>query len=366
MSLFRRSRALLAAALAIALAIFVAACGDTKNSTSSSSGGSSGSSSTASDSSGKANPSAPYKKGMTVVVMPKQLGNPYEETEDRGTVEAIREIGGSASIKGPTDAGASSQVPLLQSIIQTKPDAIVLAGNDPNAVAPVLKQAISRGIGVVSQDSDVAPDARKVFINQASTEQIGRSEVDILGREIGYRGQVAILSATANATNQNAWIRYMRDELSQPRYRGMQLVKVAYGNDDDQLSFQQTQGLLSAYPNLRGIISPTTVGIAAAARYLSTSPKKGQVRLTGLGTPNQMRKFIKDGTVQEFALWNPEDVGYLGGYAAAALVSGQITGAQGETFRAGRLGERRIGANGEVVLGPPTVFDASNIDRFNF
>jgi rhamnose transport system substrate-binding protein len=366
MSLFRRSRALLAASLAIALAIFVAACGDTKSSSSSSaSGGSSASSSSGSDSA-KANPNAPYKKGMKVVVMPKQLGNPYEETEDRGTVRAIQEIGGSASIKGPTDAGASSQVPLLQSIIQTKPDAIVLAGNDPNAVAPVLRQAIARDIGVVAQDSDVAPDARKVFINQASTEQIGRSEVQILGRELDYRGDVAILSATANATNQNAWIRFMRDELSKPRYRDMRLVKVAYGDDDDQKSFQETQGLLSAYPSLRGIISPTTVGISAAARYLSSSPKKGQVKLTGLGTPNQMRKFVRDGTVTEFALWNPEDVGYLGGYAAAALVSGQITGAEGETFRAGKLGERRIGADGEVILGPPTVFDKANIDRFDF
>ena len=132
----------------------------------------------------------------------------------------------------------------------------------------------------------------------------------------------------------------MKDELAKPEYKDMKLVKVAYGDDDDQKSFQETQGLLQAYPNLKGIISPTTVGIAAAARYLSGSKYKGKVALTGLGTPNQMRQYVKDGTVKEFALWNPAELGYLAAYAAAALASGQITGAEGETFKAGKLGER--------------------------
>ena len=115
-----------------------------------------------------------------------------------------------------------------------------------------------------------------------------------------------------------------------------------------------------------GIVSPTTVGISAAARYLSSSPYKGKVALTGLGTPNQMRQFVKDGTVAEFALWDPRQLGYLAGHAAAALASGRITGAAGEKFTAGRLGERTIGERGEVILGPPTTFDAGNIDDFDF
>jgi rhamnose transport system substrate-binding protein len=242
----------------------------------------------------------------------------------------------------------------------------VIAGNDPDAVAPALKQAMQRGIKVVTQDSDVAKDARTVFINQASVQTIGADEVKMLSEQIGGKGDIAILSATANAPNQNSWIKVMKSELKKPEYSGMKLVKVAYGDDDDQKSFQETQGLLSAYPNLKGIISPTTVGIAAAGRYLSKSPKKGKVALTGLGTPNQMRKFVKDGTVKEFGLWNPADVGYLGGMATAALVSGQITGAEGETFKAGKLGERTIGKDGEIILGPLTRFNKSNIDKFDF
>ena len=356
-------RRLLASVLVAALAVLAAACGETKNS--SSSGSSSQSSSTAS-SSGAANAEAPIPKGLKTVSIPKQLGNPYEEFEHSGVTEALKELGGSNRIQGSTDAGASSQVPLINSIVQQKPNAIIIAGNDPNAVAPALKQAAQRGIKVVAMDSDVAPDARSVFVNQVTTKLVGQNQVESIAKQIGNKGQIAILSATANATNQNAWIKVMKDTLKQPKYKDIKLVKVAYGDDDDQKSFQQMQGLIQAYPNLKGVISPTTVGVAAAARYLSTSPEKGKVKLTGLGFPNQMRKFVDNGTVDEFQLWVPKDVGYLAGQAAAALVAGRITGKQGETFTAGRLGKYTIGANGEIVLGPLTTFNKENIGKFDF
>jgi rhamnose transport system substrate-binding protein len=356
-----RSRALraLLTALLLVTALAVAACGSTNDDdeSSSSSGSASGE---------EAQSSAEIKKGLKTVSIPKQLGNPYEETEHSGVTEALKEVGGSNRVSGPTDASASSQVSIINSAVQQKPDALIIAGNDPNAVAPALKQADRRDVKVVAMDSDVAPDARTLFINQTSAPLIGKGQVELIAKQIGGKGEIAILSATANATNQNTWIKFMKEELKKPAYKDIKLVKTAYGDDDDQKSFQETQGLLQAYPNLKGIISPTTVGISAAARYLSTSPKKGEVKLTGLGTPNQMRKFVKDGTVEEFALWVPKDVGYLAGYAAAALVSGQITGKEGESFKAGRLGERKIGAEGEIILGPPTGFNKSNIDEFDF
>ena len=357
----RALRALLAALALIATALLVAACGETKEDQ----GASPSAPSTAADGQ-TANPNAPIKTGIKTVSMPKQLGNPYEEIEHSGVTEARKELGRSNSVVGPSEASASSQVSLINSVAQQKPDALIIAGNDPNAVAPALKQAARRGVKIVSMDSDVAPDARTIFINQSSSELIGRGQVQLIAEQIGGKGEIAILSATANATNQNTWIKFMKEELKKPQYKDIKLVKVAYGDDDDQKSFQETQGLLQAYPNLKGIISPTTVGIAAAARYLSSSPKKGEVKLTGLGTPNQMRKFVKNGTVEEFALWVPKNVGYLAGHAAAALVSGRITGKEGEKFTAGRLGERTIGKQGEIILGPPTGFNAKNIDEYDF
>ena len=350
---------MLFAVLALAALLAISACGSTKDDESDSS-------SSSSEKSAGANPDAELKKGLKTVSIPKQLGNPYEEFEHSGVTEGMKELGGSNRISGPTDAGASTQVSIINAAVQSKPDALIIAGNDPNAIAPALKQAAQKGVKVVSMDSDVAPDARSVFINQVTTQLVGQNQVESIARQIDNKGEIAILSATANATNQNAWIEVMKETLKDPKYKDIKLVKTAYGDDDDQKSFQETQGLIQAYPNLKGIISPTTVGVAAAARYLSKSPQKGKVKLTGLGFPNQMSKFVKDGALEEFQLWVPKDVGYLAGQAAVALASGRITGKEGEKFEAGRLGEYTIGANGEIVLGPLTTFKADNIDDFDF
>ncbi|MFC5818886.1 rhamnose ABC transporter substrate-binding protein [Nonomuraea harbinensis] len=350
------------AALTAVLALGVAACGGTTKSSVTSAPAQPPASSAAA----AADPDAPIKQGLKLAFLPKQINNPYMTIVAEAGAEAAGEFQGEAKEVGPSDASASSQISYINTLTQQGHDAILISANDPNAVCGPLQQARDKGIKIVSYDSDAAPECRDLFINQASSEEVGRSQVQLLAEMIGHKGEIAILSATANATNQNTWIEFMKDELTKAEYKDMELVKVAYGDDDDQKSFTETQGLLQAYPDLKGIISPTTVGVAAAARYISGSKYKGEVVLTGLGTPNQMRQFVKDGTVEKFALWNPKDLGYLASYAAAALVSGQITGAEGETFKAGKLGERTIGAKGEVILGPPFTFEASNIDDFDF
>ena len=356
----RLGRIFMLVAALTALLAFAAACGDTREDQSSSSG------SSASSSDEPSNPGGEIKQGLEVAFLPKQLNNPYFTISDNGGIEALKTLGVDGKRVGPSDASASSQVSYINTLTSQKVDAIAISANDPNAVVPSLRKAIQQGIKVVTYDSDTAPAGRQVFINQASAEDLGRTEVQLLAKQIDNQGEIAILSATPNATNQNTWIKFMKDELSKPEYKGMKLVKVAYGNDDDQKSFQETQGLLQAYPNLKGIISPTTVGIAAAARYISSSKYKGKVMLTGLGTPNQLRKFVKDGTIEAFELWDPGKLGALAGYAAANLASGTISGKEGEKFAAGDMGEKTIGKDGEVLLGPPQVFDKNNIDDFDF
>ena len=303
---------------------------------------------------------------LDIAFLPKAINNPYFDSAAVGGKKAAAELKGTFKQVGPSQANAADQVPFIQTLTQQQVSAIVVSANDPNALAPALKQAQSKGIKVVSYDSDVATDARSIFVNQASTEDIGRTEVQVLGAQLNYTGDIAILSATSTATNQNAWIDFMKQELSLPKYANMKLVKIAYGNDDDQTSYNQTQALVQAYPNLKGIISPTTVGIAAAARYLGANNLSGKIALTGLGTPNGLRKYVKDNTIKQFELWDVGHLGYLAYYAAAALVQGKVTGKQGDTFTAGTLGSYTVGANGVVLLGKPTVFDASNIDQFNF
>jgi rhamnose transport system substrate-binding protein len=302
---------------------------------------------------------------LNVVFIPKNLGNPYFDASDAGGKAAVEALGGKYSEVGPQTASPDAQVQYINTAAQQKASAIVISANDPTAIGSALQQAKTGGTKVVTFDSDTEPQFRDLFINQASPEGIAKAEVDGVAEQIGDAGEIAILSASANATNQNAWIELMKKELAAGHPK-IKLVETVYGNDDDQTSFDKTAALLQKHPNLKGIISPTTVGIAAAARYLSTSDKKGKVALTGLGTPDQMRKYVKDGTVKEFYLWNPSDLGTLAAYAAAALVKGDVTGKEGDTFTAGTLGSFTVGKDGVVLLGDPTGFNADNIDDFKF
>src|SRR3954471_18024760 len=302
---------------------------------------------------------------LNVVFIPKNLGNPYFDASDAGGKKAVEALGGKYSEVGPATASPDAQVQYINTAAQQKVSAIVISANDPTAIGSALQQAKTAGTKVVTFDSDTEAQYRDVFINQASPEGIAKAEVDGIAKQIGDAGEIAILSASANATNQNAWIDLMKKELA-ASHPNIKLVETVYGNDDDQTSFDKTAALLQKHPKLKGIISPTTVGIAAAARYLSTSDKKGKVALTGLGTPDQMRKYVKDGTVKEFYLWNPSDLGTLAAYAASALVKGDITGKEGDTFTAGDLGSFTVGKDGVVLLGDPTGFNADNIDNFHF
>jgi rhamnose transport system substrate-binding protein len=301
---------------------------------------------------------------LSITMLPKNLGNPYFDTSTGGAEEATEEFGGTFEEVGPSDASPTSQVEYIQTAAQQGTGALVISANDTEALCDALGEARDAGVKIVTFDADTNPDCRDLFINQATAEGIAKIQVDLIAEQIGDAGQIAILSATANATNQNAWIEMMEEELA-ANHPDIELVETVYGDDDDQTSFDKTAALLQTYPDLKGIISPTTVGIAAAARYLSTSEYKGKVALTGLGTPNQMREYVEDETVTAFALWNPADLGYLAAYAAQALITGEITGADGDSFEAGKLGTFEV-QDASVLLGEPYVFDADNIGDFDF
>jgi rhamnose transport system substrate-binding protein len=354
-----RQTAGLAVPLAMA-SILLAACSSSGSSSSASSG-------TTSSAAASSSASGGLKSGLKVFVIPKNLGNNYFTTADSansgGAIAALQALGETGTETSGTAATPASQIPAIQAAISKGANALIVSATDPTALCPTLNAAMKRGITVVTYDSD-APGCRDLYINQASTAQIGTSEVDLLAKEINQTGDIAIVSAASSATNQNAWIGYMKQELA--KYPKMKLVSVVYGNDDPTMSTQVTQGLLERYPNLKGIISPTTVGIAAAAAVLDTAKYRGKVLLTGLGTPDSLKKYVSDGTIKAFELWNPANLGYLAGYAAVEVASGKLSGSQGQTFTAGKLGSFTVGSDKSVLLGPPFVFTSANISQFNF
>ena len=305
--------------------------------------------------------------GLTCALVTKSAGNAFMELLGSGFKDAVEASGGTAIIKDPASATADAQISEISSLISQGVDSILVAANDENALKAVLKEATDAGIKVLTVDSDVSADSRAVFINQASTELIGQTLLDAVYDIAGGEGQYAILSATSQATNQNAWIEAMKNAAAaDSKYSKLELVEVAYGDDEPQKSTDQTQALLQNYPDLKVICAPTTVGIAAAAKVLQD--QKSSVKLTGLGLPSEMAEYIGDDDAHScpyMYLWNPIDLGRLAGYTSIALVDGTITGAAGDKFTAGDLGDytiEEIDGSTQIILGPPFKFDPSNID----
>jgi rhamnose transport system substrate-binding protein len=294
----------------------------------------------------------------------KNTGNPYGEKMMDGFQAAVEEIGGEVILRSPDQPTAEGQIQIIEQLITQKVAAIAIAGNDQDALEPVLKKAMDQGIKVLSVDSAVNANSRLIHVNQANPERIGRVQIEAVSEMIGGEGQIAVLSATSQATNQNLWIEWMKKELEKPEYANIELVKVAYGDDLRDKSVSETEALLKSYPDLKGIIAPTTVGIAAAGKVLTDKGLEGKVALTGLGLPSEMASYIENGVSPWMYLWNPIDVGKVAGYTAHALVEESITGAVGDSFEAGDQGSLEVVEDGDgtqIMLGDPFKFDKDNI-----
>jgi len=339
-------RAALAAVALASAAVLLAGCAAP---TGGSTGGSTGGAST----------------GGSITVIPKSLGNKYFEASDKGAKAAAATLGLKFTEAGPTATGSADQVPFIQTAIQTGQKAIAIAANDPAAVCNDMKAAQKAGVKVVAFDTDT--NCRDIFVNQATVAGIAKGLVDLTSKHLGAAGgTIAILSGGANAQNLNAWVDAMT-ALIKTDHPEITIAKVAYGEDADQKAYQAAQGLMQSIPDLKAIIAPDTVSVKEAAHYLSDTPQfQGKVWVTGLGLPSEMATYVNSGIVEQFGLWNPEDLGYLATYVADALTKGTITGKEGDKFSAGKLGDYTVGKGGEVVLGPMFVFDKSNVGNFSF
>jgi rhamnose transport system substrate-binding protein len=309
--------------------------------------------------------SGKQQAGYKIFLIPKFTGIPVFTLNNKGAKEAAKKLGDKITYNGPTTASAAAQVPFINTAAQQGYNGIIISADDPNAVAPALKRAAQRGAKVVSYDADAAKSARTVYVSPPNAKTVGFNQVDAVASQIGYKGKIAILSAAPTAANQNEWIKWMKVRLKQPKYRGIKLVKIVYGNDNDTKSAQEMQGLLQAYSDLKGVISPTSVGVVAAARVLSQA-KKCKIVLTGLGTPNTMRSYVNSGCVKKVALWDETDFGYLAEYVMHNVLAGKLTGKTGQSITAGRIGKVTTTAGGIIYLPKLLVFTKKNIGKYHF
>jgi rhamnose transport system substrate-binding protein len=302
---------------------------------------------------------------MKIALVVKNLGNGFFDAANKGAQEAAKEIGGIDVIyTGPTQATPEGQIDIINQLVSQKVNAIAISANDADALVPALQAAMKAGVTVISFDSGVSKDGRQMNLLASATQLIGdqclKMASDLLK---GEKGDVAVLSATSTATNQNAWIDVMKADIG--KFPNLNLTTVVYGDDKQDKSYTEAKGLIDSNPNLKVIIAPTTVGIAAAAQYVEDNKLVGKVLVTGLGLPSEMINHVKSGAAPQFALWNPIDLGYAAVTIAYNIASGKEKPEAGGELSMGKLGKVKLDDDLSGPMAPPFVFDASNIDEFS-
>jgi len=309
-----------------------------------------------------------------MLLLPKFTGVAVFDQANQGAQEAHTELAnpGELSYTGPDQASSAQggQVEFVTNAPTQGFKALMISNNSADQIAPAAEAAQAAGIKVVTWDSPIPSAAgESLFIAQVDFDETGKVMADMaLGILGADGGEFAVLSATPDAANQNAWIASLNETLTDPKYAALKLVDTVYGDDQSEKSYNQALALVDKHKDLKLIMAPTTVGIASAAKAMQDEGLCDKIKVSGLGLPAEMVSYTKNGCAPQFALWSFVDLGYVTYYATYMLATGALTGAVGEQFEAGRMGNYTIekdptrSAGNRIVMGPFSVYDATNID----
>ena len=302
--------------------------------------------------------------GLRVAMMPKLVGIDYFNACEKGGRQAAAELGITFHYDGPPTNSTEEQSRMINTWIASgRYDVFVVAPNDPDQIAPVLKKARQRGIHVLTYDADAAPDARAYFVNMCTYRDVAVALIDLLAKHVGPDARYVTITGSLTAANQRHWVDEM-ESYRKSKYPKMQnlLPRPIPSGEDQARATQATTALLKAHPTVQAIFGMTSQALPGAAEAVRAQGVADRVFVTGVSTPKTMRSYVDDGTVKEFVLWSPVDLGYLAVHAAKLIHEGKLTG---DTIQAGRLGTIAITGD-EILLGKPINFTKENIADYDF
>ncbi len=312
-------------------------------------------------------------KAVDMVLLPKFLGIlPFDQAH-QGAEEAAKELANSKKLQylGPTpENSVAGQIEIVTNAATQGVGAIMISNNSGDQIVPSAKAAKAKGIKVVTWDSPIpSAEGEDVFVAQVDFSETGKIMADmalsILGKD---GGKFAILSASPDAANQNAWIDAMKNALKDPKYSKLELQGIVYGNDQSETSYNQALAMVDKFPGMKLIMAPTSVGIVSAAKAMQDEKLCDKIKISGLGVPSEMLAYTKNGCAPQFALWSFVDLGYLSYYTAYALATGAIKAEAGASFKAGRMGNYAITkdptrkAGLRILMGPFSLYDINNVE----
>jgi rhamnose transport system substrate-binding protein len=289
-----------------------------------------------------------------------------------GAQEAAKELGNTTELQflAPPASNAAGQIDIVTNATTQGVNAIMISNNIGDQIGPAVKAAKDKGITIVTWDSPIpSAENEDVFVAQVDFTETGKVMADMALKILPDGGKFAILSASPDASNQNAWIESFHNILkSDPAYAKLEEVDLVYGNDEAEKSYNEALALVDKHPDLQLIMAPTSIGIVAASKAMQDENLCDKVKVSGLGLPAEMLSYTMNDCAPNFALWSFVDLGYLAYYTAYMLASGDLKAEEGAKFTAGRMGEYTIekdanrGKGLRILMGPFSVYDKSNVE----
>jgi len=308
-------------------------------------------------------PATAQQKPVTVGFVPKLINIGYFNAMQKGAQQAADKLGVKLVTDGPTQADAAAQVQIVKQLIAQHVDALAVAPDDPSTVVPAFAQAAAQGIKVLTTDTDAPQSGRLVFVNQAKDTAIGDATIDALAKDMGEQGEWAIDSCGAAAQNLNGWIAVEKSRAAQ-KYPKMRLVATVYSGEDQAKATSDSKDLMTAHPQLRGIVGQCTTSAPGVADAVTQLRKIGKVFVTGVALPSSMKPYVESGAAPSFVLWDPVKLGYLTVWAGVQLARNIPFKAENDVPGVGTVAYDM--ATKTLLLGPPIVFNKDNVGKYDF
>jgi rhamnose transport system permease protein len=293
--------------------------------------------------------------------MPKSLGNAYFKAARRGADDAAKELGVNLLWDGPTDPDPARQNEIIDTWV-ARPDinVIAVACENRDGIASSLRKAREKGITVITYDADTQAHARSFFVNQATSEGIGFALMDQAAKTMGGKGDFAIITASLTASNMNEWRKYITERLK--KYPEIKLLDYRPCDDKQDQAFAEANIIMNKYPSCKLIMSICSPAVPGAGEAVKQSGRK-DVKVIGLGLPNDNKPYVHAGITDAVILWNTMDLGHLTVYSAHKMASGKFK--PGDTEISTPRGKYEIKGD-QILLGSPFTFTKENIDKFDF
>lgn len=284
------------------------------------------------------------KKDLKVVMVPKFTGFAYFQASKVGGELACEDLGISDfSYVGTTTADIEGQAQVLQNLIPQKPDVVVAAILDKDALLPALTKLREQGTIVITYDDPAGEGGQDLYCNMASYKAQAQAMLENAltcnpdGRKLIWVAPSATNASFIGKKEALDWCIANVD-----RYKDFEFIDTLYTDDDPEKGYSMALSAMQAYPELSGFVSGSGMTNPAMNKAIADSGNIGKVYCTGSGIPDTMREYAENGVCAEFSLWDPTMLGYMATYIGVQYARGELELEEGLVLDIPRVGEREI------------------------